>query len=150
MIQRLRRASDQDADILLAFQREAYAHNRELLGVEPLPLRADYHEIIATKECWLSETGTRVDGALIIEVENEALLIWSIAVSPRMQGTGLGGQMLKFAEKRAHELGLKQITLYTGQKLGRNINWYTHHGFRIARLEALSDRNIVHMVKAVN
>ena len=54
------------------------------------------------------------------------------------------------AEKRAHELGLSQLTLYTGEKLGRNITWYTRHGFRIARLETLPDRTIVHMSKAVS
>lgn len=146
----VRRAEPRDVAAVTAFQHEAYDGNRAVLGVEPLPLLADYHEIIAEKECWLAETHHRLDGVLILEIEGEALLIWSIAVAPKARETGLGSRLLAYAEKRAHDLGLSQLTLYTGEKLGRNITWYTRHGFRIARLETLPDRTIVHMNKAVS
>jgi ribosomal protein S18 acetylase RimI-like enzyme len=145
----LRRAEPRDVVAVTAFQHEAYHGNRAVLGVEPLPLLADYDVVLAEKECWLAETHGRLDGVLILETDGEALLIWSIAVAPKARQTGLGSRLLAHAEKRAHELGLGHLTLYTGEKLGRNITWYTRHGFRITRLETLPDRTIVHMSKAV-
>ena len=42
----LRRAGPGDLAVVTALQRAAYAKNRPLLGVEPLPLLADYDEIL--------------------------------------------------------------------------------------------------------
>ena len=39
------RATACDLTRVVALQRAAYARNRDLLGVEPLPLMADYAEI---------------------------------------------------------------------------------------------------------
>ncbi len=48
-----RRAGPGDVAAIEALQRAAYARNRVLLGVEPLPLRADYRDIVARMEVWL-------------------------------------------------------------------------------------------------
>ena len=51
----LRRARAADLDALVSLQRTAYAKNWKLLGVEPLPLLADYSEILRTMEVWLAD-----------------------------------------------------------------------------------------------
>ena len=142
-----RRAQISDVAAIEALQRAAYARNRDLLGVEPLPLRVDYHEIVALMEVWLFGPAKALRGVLALEAEPDALLIWSIASAPQAQGAGLGAVMLDFAQRRARELNLATVRLYTGEKLTDNIDWYRRRGFAIDRVEALADRRIVHMSK---
>lgn len=142
----LRRAVDADMDAVVAVQQAAYARNRALLGVEPLPLLSDYAEIFRDYEVWVTDDGA-ITGVLILEPRPADLLIWSIAADPQAQQGGLGRAMLDAAEVRARELGLGTMRLYTGAPLRHLIDWYGRNGYAIERNEVLSDRTIVHMVK---
>lgn len=141
------RSSPGDIAEIVALQQDAYARNRPLLGVEPLPLLVDYNELLASHEGWLWRTDGVITGVLILENRPEDLLIWSIATRPGRQGSGLGKAMLRFADDRARELGKDVVRLYTGQPLSHLISWYGRHGFTLERVEELSDRAIVHMLK---
>jgi ribosomal protein S18 acetylase RimI-like enzyme len=143
----LRRATRDDLPAVVALQRAAYAKNRPLLGVEPLPLLADYAEILAEYEVYLAERDGALDGVLILEPRADDLLIWSVATAPQAQGRGVGNAMLEFAETRAHELGRTCIRLYTGEPLTGNIAWYSRHGYAHERLEDMGDRCIMHLIK---
>jgi ribosomal protein S18 acetylase RimI-like enzyme len=146
---RFRVATVTDRPAVEALQNAAYARNRALLGVEPLPLQADYGQIFATKEVWLAEENTTLRGVLILEARPDDLLIWSIAAAPDAQRQGLGQIMLDAAEVRAHQLGRDVIRLYTGAVLETLIGWYRRHGYEIERQELLPDRCITHMIKHV-
>jgi len=143
----LRRAGHADLASVLALQRAAYAKNRPLLGVEPLPLLADYEAILRDMEVWVSEKDARLVGALILEPRADDLLIWSIAADPSGQGSGLGRALLASADVRARELGRTVIRLYTGTPLAHLVAWYGRHGYAVERIVALSDRSITHMIK---
>ncbi len=143
----LRRAVAADADAVTALQRAAYARNREILGVEPLPLLADYGDVISNYEVWLAEGERGLEAVLILEPRPDDLLIWSVATAPRTQGRGLGRRLLAAAEERAAMLGRRVMRLYTGEKLTTNIAWYRRHGYAIERIEQMPDRRAVHMVK---
>ena len=143
----LRRANTADLDALLALQRAAYAKNRTLLGVEPIPLLADYAAIMRDMEVWVAEKGCRLTGALILEPRADDLLIWSVAADPTAQGGGLGRALLAASEVRARELGRNIVRLYTGTVLGHLVGWYGRHGYSVERIEVLSDRSITHMIK---
>lgn len=143
----LRRADARDLAAVTALQRAAYAKNRPLLGVEPLPLLADYAEILAKYEVYLAERDGALDGVLILQPRADDLLIWSVATVPEAQGRGTGNTMLAFAEARARELGLACIRLYTGAPLISNIAWYRRQGYAHERAEELGDRHIVHLIK---
>jgi ribosomal protein S18 acetylase RimI-like enzyme len=145
----LRRANDADLPAIISLQHAAYNGNRALLGVEPLPLQADYAALLLSHEVWLAEGPDGLDGVLILKVEPDHLLIWSVAVAPSLQGRGLGNRLLVAAEIRARELGRNCVRLYTGEPLTGNIAWYERHGFVRERIEQLDDRRIVHMVKAL-
>ncbi len=143
----LRRATGEDLPAITALQHAAYARNRRILGVEPLPLTVDYVQIFSEYEFWLRENADGLDGVLILEPRADDLLIWSVASAPAAQGRGVGNHMLAAAETRARQLGLTCLRLYTGDKLAGNIAWYERHGYRQERIEQRDDRRLVHMVK---
>ena len=143
----LRRATIDDLSAVTALQRAAYAKNRPLLGVEPLPLLADYAQVFADYEIYLAERDGALDGVLILEPRADDLLIWSVASAPAAQGRGVGNRMLAFAEVHARAMGLTCIRLYTGEPLTANIAWYTRHGYAHERLEDMGDRRVVHLIK---
>ncbi len=145
----LRRAAASDRAPLEALQHVAYAANRALLGAEPLPLTVDYGEILRDYEIWLAGTAKRLDGALILLARPGDLLVWSVAVAPHAQGSGLGGALLAAAERRAETLGRDTVRLYTGARLKERVAWYTRRGYAIERREKLPDRMMVHMVKSI-
>jgi len=143
----LRRATLDDLTAVVALQRAAYAKNRPLLGVEPLPLLADYAQVLADYEVYLAERDGVLDGVLILEPRADDLLIWSVATAPHAQGRGIGNMMLAFAEARARELRRTRIRLYTGQPLTFNIAWYTRHGYVHESTEDMGDRVRVNLIK---
>jgi len=143
----LRRADPADLLAVTALQHAAYAKNRPIIGIEPLPLTVDYAEVLTTYEVWLAERNGNLDGVLILEPRSDDLLLWSIAVSPAAQGCGLGNRLLDATDERARELSFTTVRLYTGEKLVHNIAWYERHGFVRERLETLGERRLVHMVK---
>ena len=144
----LRRATRADLERVVAIQYAAYARNRELLGVEPLPLMADYENIFRDYEIWVNASGP-IAGALILEPGTDDLLIWSIATDPSQQKSGLGHAMLAAAEVRACELNLSVMRLYTGAPLVHLIDWYGRNGYAEERREQLPDRTVVHMMKSL-
>jgi ribosomal protein S18 acetylase RimI-like enzyme len=141
----LRRAAPSDLQSVIALQRASYARNRALLGVEPLPLQADYTSIFRDYEVWVA--GNPIAGVLILEPRSADLLIWSIATDPQRQQAGFGRAMLAAAEVRAGALGLATMRLYTGATLRHLVDWYGRHGYMVERIEELSDRTIAHMLK---
>ena len=143
----LRRGQAGDHDRLLALQRAAYAVNRVILRLEPLPLVADYHKVLRENEVWLLDEGGALQAALVLEVRPDDLLIESVAVNPHVQGRRLGHALLAAAVSRAGELGRTRLRLYTGTVLRQRIAWYERSGFVIERLEIVSGRSVTDMVR---
>jgi ribosomal protein S18 acetylase RimI-like enzyme len=146
----LRRADAADVAAVHALQHAAYARNRTIMGLEPLPLTVDYATIVADYDVWLLEQGDGLEGVLILKTRADDLLIWSVAVAPQVQRRGIGNRLLAFAEARARELGRGKVRLYTGEKLTGNIAWYERRGFARERIEDLGDRRAVHMMKQLD
>ncbi|KMO32640.1 GCN5 family acetyltransferase [Methylobacterium variabile] len=145
----LRRATSADAEAFAALQVAAYAPNRPLLGVEPVPLLTPASDVLARYEVWLAEADGAPAGALVLDPAPDHLMIWSVAVDPARQGSGLGNALLAAAERRARDLDLSELRLYTGDKLVRNIDWYARRGYATERIEDLPDRRLVHMHKVL-
>ncbi len=147
MMPNIRRAKRHDADHIVALQHDAYAPNRALIGAEPIPLQANYTEILSRDDVWVADVHGDIAGALILQPQNDHMLIWSIATASRFQRQGIANGLLDFAEQYARQLGFALLRLYTGQRLERNVAWYQRRGFQIDRIEQRPDRAIVHMSK---
>ncbi len=151
---KLRRATAEDLASVVALQKAAYAPNRAMLGVEPLPLQADYAEIFRTMEVWLADApradnGGKPDitGVLILQRAPDHMLIWSIATDPGSQAKGLGHTLLMAAEDKARALGLPLMRLYTGTVLKHLVGWYGRNGYVTERVEQWPDRSVTFMAK---
>ncbi len=79
----LRRADLSDLPAVEAVQKAAYARNRVLLGVEPVPLLWDYSRVFREREVWVLDGPDGLAGVLILEARTDDLLTDSIATSPR-------------------------------------------------------------------
>lgn len=148
---RLEPATAADRAAIVALQHAAYAANRAVLGVEPLPLQADYDEIFAAHETWVirNQPDGAVAAVLFLEPRAEDVLIWSIAANPGFQGRGYGKALLEAAEVRARALDRYCVRLYTGEKLVERVAWYERCGYVIERREVMPDRVAVHMAKTL-
>jgi GNAT superfamily N-acetyltransferase len=146
----LRRATAADIAAVTTLQHRAYAKNRVTLGVEPLPLMADYADVFAAFEVWVAEGPDGLQGVFILEPRSDDLLLWSVATAPEVQGRGLGNRLLAATEARATELGLNIVRLYTGEKLVNNVAWYERHGYVRERVEDIKGRRVIHMMKNLN
>jgi ribosomal protein S18 acetylase RimI-like enzyme len=143
----IRRAGPADLPALVELQQAAYRPNAAILGVEPLPLLADYEALFRESDIWLAVEESDVVGALVLQPRPDDLLIWSIAVAPEAQERKLGRRLIALAEEEARRRGLRTLRLYTGDRLTKNIDWYKRNGYAVERIESLDDRRLVHMIK---
>ena len=144
---KLSRMTSADIAEIEAFQQEAYARNRDILGAEPIPLKWDYATIFAQTEVWAVRDKGALVGVLILRPRDDDLYLESVATLPQVQGGGYGNAMLNATEFRARDWGYDAIRLLTGEKLTSNVEWYRRKGFQIEEVERLPDRSIVHMVR---
>ena len=116
----------------------AYLRHIERVGKQPWPMLQDYSNVIRTSQVHVAEREGRILGVLELLVTDEGFLLDSVAVDPSAQGTGIGRQMLEFAENEARRHGFQSIYLMTNEKMTENQALYSRIGY------ILFDRRIVH------
>jgi ribosomal protein S18 acetylase RimI-like enzyme len=127
---KIRRAVPGDVDMVQRVSADAYIPAyMSVLGTIPKPATEDYRPRIERGEVWILEIEGEPTGIVVLEGNAEHLLIYSIAVKPDAQRKGYGRALLDFADKRAIELGLHEVRLYTNEQMERNLMLYRRHGF---------------------
>lgn len=147
----VRRATAGDVEKLTVLARAAYARHVPAIGREPMPMSADWGQLLREQEIWIVDgpTGEAV-ASLALDIGPDHVTIWSVAVAPTQQRNGIGRRLLDFAEARARELGRTELRLFTNALMEGNVALYRRLGYRETRHEELPDRVIVHMSKAVS
>ncbi len=145
-----RRADAADSAAIAALTRAAYAHYIPLLGREPQPMTADYDQILATHPVWLLCLADEPIGVLVLMHEPEALLIYSVAISPPYQKHGYGRRLLTWAEEQAQQAGYAVIRLFTNALMTANIALYQRLGYSETRRESFGELTLVHMAKRLS
>jgi ribosomal protein S18 acetylase RimI-like enzyme len=125
----LRRALAGDLQTVVSLTEAAYGHYTALFGAPPMPVTEDYAPRIERGEVWLLESGSELTGLIVIERHPDHAMIFSVAVSPALQGKKLGIALLNFADEQARLWGLPEVRLYTNSRMERNIALYTAYGF---------------------
>ena len=146
----IERAGPSDAQAVKSLTREAYAAWADLIGREPLPMRADYARAVVDHHIDL----LRVQGTLVALIEmipkTDHLLVENLAVRPRYQGQGYGRALMAHAEQVARSAQLRAVQLYTNQRFERNIAFYLSLGYAIEWEQEMSPGIVaIHMSKHV-
>lgn len=106
----------------------AYAVYLDRMDRPPAPVLHDYHHEVAAGAVWL--LGEPVLAVIVLIPGNDGLLVENVAVDPAAQGTGLGRQLMAFAENQALALGLNRVSLYTNEVMVENLAFYARLGYR--------------------
>jgi GNAT superfamily N-acetyltransferase len=145
----IRPARADEADLVAAITREAYAKWVAVIGREPLPMTVDYRDAIVRHRFDLLCDDKAVYGLVETVRQAEALLIENVCVRPDAQGRGHGRRLMAHAEGLAVAAGLGRVRLYTNQRFADNLRFYAFLGYEVEREEPFRGGVIVHMAKAV-
>ncbi|MGV8910007.1 MAG: GNAT family N-acetyltransferase [Propionicimonas sp.] len=146
----LRLAVSGDADGVRSVIVAAYEPWIPVIGMRPLPLEADYDQLIkAGSVTVLVDRGEAVAGLIVLVPEPGVLLIENVAVDPRAQGRGFGRILLEHAEARARNAGLPTLRLYTHRLMATNIALYERLGYTMTTSDPHEGRPVVHLTKTL-
>jgi GNAT superfamily N-acetyltransferase len=126
---RIRPAAESDASAVRAVVDAAYSVYVPRIGRGPAPMTADYAQLIADGDVWVSDEDGTVVGILVIRAAGDALELENVAVAPERQGHGHGRALIAFAEQKALELGLAAVELYTNEAMVENVQLYPRLGY---------------------
>jgi N-acetylglutamate synthase-like GNAT family acetyltransferase len=148
-LNRPRRARLEDAQAVRALVNEAFEKYIPLIGRKPLPMRADHADLILNHEAWLLEEDNEIIAVLELMVKETDLYIDTVAVKNAQQHKGIGKQLLAFAETRAHQLGLKAMTLFTNERYTVLLEMYARLGYVETHRVHVQGTDAVHMRKSL-
>ena len=131
MLERIiRRAGIEDRAVVQQISADAYIPAyMAVLRTIPKPAIEDYGPYIRKGEVWILEIEGEPRGIAVLQENTDQLLIYSIAVKPEVQRRGYGTELLQFAERRAREMGLRELRLYTNERMELNLGLYRRCGF---------------------
>jgi N-acetylglutamate synthase-like GNAT family acetyltransferase len=118
-----------DVPAIQALVRDAYAMYLPRIGRQPAPVTADHAGLVAAGRTSVAEVEGEVAGVIVLIPGDHHLLVENVAVDPAMQGRGLGRELMAFAERRAAELELPELRLYTNQLMTENLALYPALGY---------------------
>jgi predicted N-acetyltransferase YhbS len=140
-----------DVDGVLAVQREAFAIEARLYddpGIPPLHEDADgVLGDLATGLGFVAVADGKVVGSVRVRVDGNSLQIGRLAVSPDLQGRGIGSALLALAETAAPA---ERAVLFTGHLSEGNLRLYRRAGYTEQRRTPAGDRVVlVHLAKTL-
>ena len=125
----IRPATPEDRAAVEAIVRNAYSVYLERMGQPPGPMLDDYAAQIAAGSVSVLDEDGEIVAIIVLLAKPDYLLLDNIAVRPDRQGTGLGRQMIAFAETEARRRSFTELRLYTHETMIENIALYTRLGF---------------------
>lgn len=130
----LREATEADAAVILAMQREAnepYRHRPNgpsgAFGDTVEGTRA----VMATVPVVLAVADETVVGCLFYAREEDHLFLFRLAVLPAYQRGGIGRALMEYAKRRAMEAGLPCTRLGVRRAMPENIGYYERLGYQV-------------------
>jgi ribosomal protein S18 acetylase RimI-like enzyme len=125
----IRRAKEDDQEAIEACVRAAYARYIPRIGKEPAPIRADYAALIAQGVVFVIGDASDVRGIVVCFPNEDHFFLENIAIDPAHQGHGFGRALMRFVEEEARAAGLREIQLYTHERMTENLEYYPKLGY---------------------
>ena len=127
---RIREAIPEDSERLRNCMVSAYSTYQDRMGgVRLPPMDVDYLSEIRNYPTWVVESEGRILGGLILVFEEDHASIANIAVDPKFQWHGIGGELIALAESKARESNYTELRLTTHVLLDESISLYRHLGW---------------------
>src|SRR5713101_9378168 len=117
---RIRAATAADIPAIQQIVEHAYRGYVARIGRPPGPMLDDYAARVAEGVVWVIEEGPSPAGIIVLLPRPDHLLLDNIAIAPEHQGSGLGRQLLAFAEREAARRGYPEIRFYTHRTMTEN------------------------------
>lgn len=145
----IRPARAEDAATVAAIAQAAYGIYVARIGRMPLPMLADYGDLVAKELVHVLEVDSAIAAYVVLIHEPDAMLVENIAVSPTLQKRGLGRALLAYADDAARTAGYGTIRLYTNAAMTENIALYSRCGYVETHRATEEGRHRVYMRKAL-
>jgi GNAT superfamily N-acetyltransferase len=125
----IRPAVDNDVESISALVGRAYSRWVPVIGLRPAPMDADYAALVAEGDVFVLDESEVVGVLVLRPAGGDALMVENVAVEPDRQGAGLGPRLLEFAEWQAAEREVRELRLYTHERMTENIVLYERLGW---------------------
>jgi GNAT superfamily N-acetyltransferase len=125
----IRPANHDDVETIRALVERAYSRWVPVIGLRPAPMDADYAALVAEGDVFVLAEPAVVGVLVLRPAEGGALMVENVAVEPDRQGAGLGPTLLEFAERQAAERDMRELRLYTHERMTENIDLYERLGW---------------------
>ncbi len=125
----VRPASPADVSAARACVMAAFEHYIARIGKPPAPMLLDFAAEIREEHVWLAEVDGQVVGVLVQYETEQGFYIDTVAVDPTHQGSGIGKELLQFAEQEALRRGYDSLYLCTNVKMTENQVFYARIGY---------------------
>src|SRR3954447_20027216 len=125
----LRPARADDVDALRRLPRAAFQHYTARIRRPPVPIPADYTDLVARGTTWVAEEDGAVTGFVVLLDQPDHMLLDILAVAPDAQGRGVGAGLLRLAEQQATRRGRPEIRLCTNEAMTENLDYYPRRGY---------------------
>ena len=99
------------------------------IGRPPAPMLLDYPTLVDASYVWVAELSSQVEGVLVQYETSDGFYIDTVAVNPKVRGTGVGRALLEFAEAEAVRRGFASVYLCTNSKMTENQVLYPKIGY---------------------
>lgn len=125
----IRRATLYDLSAIEGVVAEAFAPYVARMGMRPAPMDDDYRARIVAGEVEVFVDDAGGGGVLVLDVGHEPAHLDTVAVASRLRGHGIGRRLVARAEAAARAAGLREITLFTHEKMVENQAIYPRLGY---------------------
>lgn len=143
----LRPARAEDAGLIRAVVRSAYAKWVPIIGREPRPMSVDYEQALQKHDIDLAYSGSKLVALIETVLREDHLWIENLAVTTDEQGKGFGRQLLTHAESKAVNAGCADIRLLTNEAFEANVALYEKVGYKVDTREPFMGGTTVYMSK---
>jgi ribosomal protein S18 acetylase RimI-like enzyme len=145
------RATSDDAAVILAIQKRAFADEARLCGNWDIPPLTESLDAVAghieNATVLVATIGTQVVGSVRGLVADNVCTIRGLSVERGFEGRGIGSTLLGAIEE-AHADSTR-FELLTNNAMTSNVRFYQRHGYRTTELQQYSERiTLAHMDKS--